>query len=124
VPVAPTPACPTPGPGGGLGLPEETAPARPPLFGPPEPGVAAVPLVTDGAVTDRAPVVPAIALVLDELVAPSASELQADKTQPNVSTVHRVARLGVFSLDITNCIRRRGLVFWHWRDSIDQNALT
>jgi hypothetical protein len=42
---AATPACPTPA--GGLGLPMETAPARPPVIGAPRVSVAAVPPAPD-----------------------------------------------------------------------------
>jgi hypothetical protein len=83
-----------------MGLPIETAPARPPELGVPEPSIAAVPPVTDGAVTGRAPVVPATSLALEWTAA--SSPLHAHRIQPDVITMHRAARVGVFDLAIAN----------------------
>ena len=91
VPGAPTPACPMAG--GGMGLPIETAPARPPEVGAPEPSVAAAPPVTDGEVTGGRTVGP---------VMPASSPLHAHRIQPNATTIHRVARLAVFDLAIAH----------------------
>jgi len=107
VPAAPAPACPTPA--GGLGLPMETAPARPPEFAPLAPSGDAVPPVPDCMAAAPAAVgAPTVGL---RLLLATGSGVQAHSVQPNVTTMHRVARLVVFSLNIANCISRRGLVF-------------